>query len=221
MTQVQLDLTESGRAIGEVRDTFVFPYIPQNIRYADIGSEWQEIPRALNAPFVDWARYKLMKVSMDFLVAAQFRPGGDGTTSQVSDGLMNSVTNELNMLRRMAANKFPVYLEGFDDILQVQMARSRFETPRGMQFVINDLSITAARRTIDEKTGIATYPSNIAAAQVSLTLQEIPVETVTLVKLPPLDLGTPLVGKPGSGGGGIPSLGLQSTALTGLTWEIQ
>jgi hypothetical protein len=57
---------------------------------------------------------------------------------------------------------------------------------------------------------------------VSMTLTEVPIETVTLVKLPPLDLGTPLVGKPGDGssGGGIPGLGLQSSTLTGLTWEL-
>ena len=221
MTQIQLDLTESGRAIGTVTKTFVFPYIPQNIRYSDIGSDWQEIPRALNAPLLDWNRYKLLKVSMDFLVAAQFKPGGPTQIDTVSDGLFNSVTGELNLLREMATNKFPVYLEGFDDILQVQMKRSRYEAPKGMQFVINDLNITAGRRTVDPNTGLATTPSLIAAAQVSMTLTEIPIETVTLVKLPPLDLGTPLVGKPGDGsGGGIPSLGLQSSTLTGLKWTL-
>lgn len=223
MTQIQLDLTESGRAIGEVTKTFVFPYIPQNIRYSDIGSDWQEIPRALGAPLVDWNRYKLLKVSMDFLVSAQFKPGGPTDTGTVSDGLFNSVTGELNLLREMATNKFPVYLEGFDDILQVQLKRSQYEVPRGIQFVINDLNITAGRRTIDPLTGLATTPSLIAAAQVSMTLVEVPIETVTLVKLPPLDLGTPLVGKPGGGdgGGGIPSLGLQSSTLTGLKWEVE
>ena len=59
-------------------------------------------------------------------------------------------------------------------------------------------------------------PSQISAAQVSITLQEIPVETVTLVKLPPLDLGTPLINKVPGAGGGIPNLGLQSSVLTGL-----
>jgi hypothetical protein len=227
MTQRQLDLTDSGQAIGTVTDTFIFPYIPQNIRYSDIGSAWQEVPRAMNTSFVDWAGYKLMKVSMDFLVSAQYIPSiknSDGKVivqgTAVSDGLMNSVTNELNMLRRMATNKFPVTLEGFDDILQIQMARSRFEQPRGLQFVIQDLNITAGRRTIDETTGLATTPSLISAAQVSITLQEIPVETVTIVKLPPLELGTPVVGKGGGGGGGAVTLGLQSETLTGLKWEI-
>jgi hypothetical protein len=227
MTQRQLDLTETGRAIGTVTDTFIFPYIPQNIRYSDIGSAWQEVPRAMNTSFVDWAGYKLMKVSMDFLVSAQYIPSikdKDGKVivqgTAVSDGLMNSVTNELNMLRRMATNKFPVTLEGFDDILQIQMARSRFEQPRGLQFVIQDLNITAGRRTIDATTGLATTPSLISAAQVSITLQEIPVETVTIVKLPPLELGTPVVGKGGGGGGGAVTLGLQSDLLTGLKWEI-
>jgi hypothetical protein len=169
-----------------------------------------------------------MKVSMDFLVSAQYIPNiknKDGKVivqgTAVSDGLMNSVTNELNMLRRMATNKFPVTLEGFDDILQIQMARSRFEQPRGLQFVIQDLNITAGRRTIDATTGLATTPSLISAAQVSITLQEIPVETVTIVKLPPLELGTPVVGKGGGGGGGgAVTLGLQSELLTGLKWEI-
>ena len=227
MTQRQLDLTDSGQAIGTVTDTFIFPYIPQNIRYSDIGSDWREIPRAMNTSFVDWSGYKLMKVSMDFLVSAQYIPSikdKDGKViaqgTAVSDGLMNSVTNELNMLRRMATNKFPVTLEGFDDILQIQMARSRFEQPRGLQFVIQDLNITAGRRTIDETTGLATTPSLISAAQVGITLQEIPVETVTIVKLPPLELGTPLVGKGGGGGGGTVTLGLQSQTLTGLAWEI-
>jgi hypothetical protein len=228
MTQRQLDLTDSGQAIGTVTDTFIFPYIPQNIRYSDIGSAWQEVPRAMNTSFVDWAGYKLMKVSMDFLVSAQYIPNiknKDGKVivqgTAVSDGLMTSVTNELNMLRRMATNKFPVTLEGFDDILQIQMARSRFEQPRGLQFVIQDLNITAGRRTIDATTGLATTPSLISAAQVSITLQEIPVETVTIVKLPPLELGTPVVGKGGGGGGGgAVTLGLQSELLTGLKWEI-
>jgi hypothetical protein len=197
--------------------TFLFPYIPQNIRYSDIGSEWQEIPRALNAPFVDWNRYKLMKVSMDFLVAGQFKPNPT-TPNSVSDGLQTDVTQELNLLREMATSKNPVFLEGFDDILQMQISRSVNDVPRGMQFVINDLNIVAARRTVDPDTGLATSPSKIAAAQVSITLQEIPVETVTLVKLPPLNLGTPIINKGGSGAGGVPSLGLQSSVLTG--WQI-
>jgi len=222
MTQRQLDLTESGQAIGTATETFVFPYIPQNIRYSDIGSQWQEIPRALNTSFVDWVGYKLMKVSMDFLVTARMQVGPVTTPNVVSDGLFNSVAEDLGRLRRMATNKSPVTLEGFDDILSVQMARSKSGGPRGIEFVIQDLNITAGRRTIDPDTGLATSPiSNIAAAQVSLTLQEIPIESVTIVKLPPLNLGTPLIGKKeGGGGGGVPSLGLQSDLLTGLKWAV-
>ena len=221
MTQRQLDLTESGQVIGTATETFVFPYIPQNIRYSDIGSQWQEIPRALNTSFVDWVGYKLMKVSMDFLVTARMQVGPVTTPNVVSDGLFNSVAEDLGRLRRMATNKSPVTLEGFDDILSVQMARSKSGQPRGIEFVIQDLNITAGRRTVDENTGLATNPSNIAAAQVSLTLQEIPIESVTIVKLPPLNLGTPLIGKKeGGGGGGVPSLGLQSDLLTGLKWAV-
>jgi hypothetical protein len=203
-----------------VTETFMFPYIPQNIRYSDIGSQWQEIPRALNTSFVDWVGYKLMKVSMDFLVTEKMQVGSITTPNVVSDGLFNSVGAQLDTLRRMATNKHPVTLEGLDDILSVQMARSRSGSGRGLEFVIQDLNITAGRRTVDMDTGLATNPSNIAAAQVSLTLQEIPIETVTIVKLPPLNLGTPLVGKNGGGGGGVPTLGLQSDLLTGLKWAV-
>ena len=204
--------------IGE--EIFEFPYIPQNIRYSDIGSQWQEIPRALNRSFVDWTGYKLMKVSMDFLVTEKMQVGPITTPNIVSDGLFYSVGAQLDILRRMATNKYPVTLEGLDDMLSVQSAYSR--DPRGLQFVIQDLNITAGRRTVDINTGLAKNPSNIAAAQVSLTLQEIPIETVTIVKLPPLNLGTPLVGKNGGGGGGgVPSLGLQSDLLTGLKWEVR
>lgn len=101
------------------------------------------------------------------------------------------------------------------------MARSKSGQPRGIEFVIQDLNITAGRRTIDINTGLAENPSLIAAAQVSLTLQEIPIESVTIVKLPPLNLGTPLIGKKeGGGGGGVPSLGLQSSVLGGLKWTV-
>ena len=203
--------------IGE--EIFEFPYIPQNIRYSDIGSQWQEIPRALNRSFVDWTGYKLMKVSMDFLVTEKIQVGPTTTPNVVSDGLFASVGGQLDILRRMATNKYPVTLEGFDDMVSVQSAYSR--DPRGLEFVIQDLNITAGRRTVDINTGLATNPSNIAAAQVSLTLQEIPIETVTIVKLPPLNLGTPLIGKNGGGGGGgVPSLGLQSSVLTGLKWAV-
>jgi hypothetical protein len=201
-------------------EIFEFPYIPQNIRYSDIGSQWQEIPRALNRSFVDWVGYKLMKVSMDFLVTERMQVGPITEPNVVSDGLFNPVGKQLGILRRMATNKYPVTLEGFDDILQVQMARSKSGQPRGIEFVIQDLNITAGRRTVDINTGLATNPSLIAAAQVSLTLQEIPIETVTIVKLPPLNLGAPLIGKKEGGGGGVPSLGLQSDLLTGLKWAV-
>lgn len=175
-------------------ESFVFDYIPNNVRYSDLGSEWQEIPRALNYAFVDWNKYKLMKISLSFLIAEQRQ---DSSTT-VGDGIYNSVDEKITKLRRMASRKNPISVLNMDDLLSIQLKRSDTQS-RGMEFVIQDLSITANRRTVDAVTGKPTVPSHIAAAQVEMTLQEIPVESVTLIKLPNLTFTKPIIPKKGNG----------------------
>lgn len=182
--------------------TYHFDYVPSNIRYSSLGSEWVEIPRAENFPFVDWARYQLMKVSMSWIIAYdRIEPGG----ATVHDGMFRSVDSSVNLLRQMAKRKHPVSIVNMDDLLSVQLQRSEVDgSVRGMQFVITDLNITAARRTSDPSNGKASSPSRIAVAQCEMTLQEIPIETVQIATLPNLQI--PFVPPNAPRGGGIPAL---------------
>ncbi len=171
-------------------DIFVFRYIPQGIKYSGLAGEWVEIPRAEDIPFVDWARWQLMKVSFSFIIADdRTEPNG----AVVPDGLEQSIDAKIEQLRRMSQRKVPVMLANFDDMLSFQLRRgnSAVRNPNAvspnMEFVINDLSITATRRTADQITGAPTMPSHVAVAQVEITLTEIPVEVVGLVALPTID----------------------------------
>lgn len=175
---------------GKVRSyTYTFDYIPNNIQYSNLGSEWVEIPRAENYAFVDWSRFKLMRVSMSWVVALdRVEPGG----TLVHDGMFRSVDSNILSLRRMADRKHPITIVNMDDLLSVQLkvtgSRNNPRSIRGMQFVITDLSITAARRTSDPATGQPTTPSKIAVAQCQMTLQEVPIESVQIVSLPKLQI---------------------------------
>ena len=168
---------------------FVFDYIPSNIQYSGLGSEWVEIPRSENYPFVDWSRYQLMRVSMSFIIAEDRSEAGGAV---VHDGIYNSVDSKITTLRRMAQRKYPVTIVNMDDLLSVELRvdqeGEQIRSVKGMQFVISDLSFTAARRTADPKTGHATTPSKIAVAQCQMTLQEVPIESVQIISLPALKI---------------------------------
>lgn len=172
---------------GKVKSlTYAFDYIPSNVRYNGLGSEWVEIPRAENFPFVDWSRYKLMKVSLSWVIAADRTEKGGAV---VHDGMFLSVDAKMSMLREMATNKYPVSIVNMDDLLSVQLTRSKVDgTVRGMQFVITDLNFTAARRTTVAETSFATSPSKVSVAQCEMTLQEIPIETVQIMSLPAINI---------------------------------
>jgi len=177
-------------------DVFTFRYVPQGIKYSGLGSEWTEIPRAEDIPFVDWARWQLMKVSFSFIIANDRTETGGRI---VPDGLESSVDSQIEQLRRMAQRKNPVMLFNFDDMLSFQLRRGAANrTSPNMEFVINDLSITATRRTTDPTDGTPTTPSQIAVAQVEITLTEIPVEVVGIVALPPIQ--SPFIPPPKKGG---------------------
>jgi hypothetical protein len=101
-------------------DVFTFRYVPQGIKYSGLGSEWIEIPRAEDIPFVDWARWQLMKVSFSFIIANDRTETGGRV---VPDGLESSVDSQIEQLRRMAQRKNPVMLFNFDDMLSFQLRR--------------------------------------------------------------------------------------------------
>jgi hypothetical protein len=172
-------------------EEFLFRYIPQNIKYDGLSSEWIEIPRAENLPFVDWARWPLMKVSMSFLIASdRIEPGGQS----VPDGMSTAVEPEIQKLRQMAQRKVPITFINMDELLTVQLRRGK-ELGRGLEFVINDMSVSATRRVTDFTNGGASLPSGISVAQVEMTFTEIPVERVSLVYLSPI--ATPDIPPPG------------------------
>ena len=110
-----------------------------------------------------------MKVSFDFLVAHEM------------DGLYADVSEDIDQLRRMAQRPYPVSIFGLDQLFSLQMKRAQ-STGRAMQFVIANFTVKSARRTVGEG------DKEIAAAQCSMTLQEIPIENMKIVEMtmPPL-----------------------------------
>jgi len=164
------------------QDIFVFPYTPNNISYSGLGSKWDSIDRQGNFPIVEWSSWDLMRCEMEFLVAEDRTEGA----TQVPDGLFVSVQDRLNTLRRMSQRQAAVSVFNLDDLFRVQVKRAK-ETGKALQFVIADLSFTSTRRSIDS------VEKEITAASVKLTLQEIPIEKVNLVKMSPPIMSTPII----------------------------
>ena len=187
-TYVKDNSADNGIKESQGQDIFVFPYTPNNISYSGLGSKWNNIDRAGNFPIVEWSSWDLMRCEMEFLVAEDRI---DGST-RVPDGMFVSVQNRLNTLRRMSQRQAAVTVFNLDDLFRVQVKRAQ-QTGKALQFVIADLSITSTRRSIDS------VEKEITAASVKLTLQEIPIEKVTLVKMSPPIMSKPVTpSKPGS-----------------------
>jgi hypothetical protein len=165
----------SGSQITEP-DRHIFIPKPNQINYQNLGSEWTEIDRAGRIPLVDWKNFRLMKVSFQFIVIPDeaYRLGAFGNTAD--DGVTLSIDDKLEKLRNMAARPYPVILYGFDDLLT---NTSEFVSSggSGVQFVINELTISSLMRT---STGA------INRATCDITLQEVPIELINLISLPKL-----------------------------------
>jgi hypothetical protein len=153
----------------EEPDRHFFRQIPNQVSYQGLGSRWVEIPRKGDFPIVEWSEWTLMKIQFDFLIAHEM------------DGLFADVSEEIDQLRRMAQRPLPVSIYGMDQLFSLQMKRAQ-ETDKPMQFVIADFTVKSARRTILEG------DKQITAAQCSMTLQEIPIEEMTIVEMgmPPM-----------------------------------
>jgi hypothetical protein len=149
---------------------------PNQINYQNLGSDWTEIERVGQVPLVDWKNYKLMKVSFQFIVtpANGYRAGAFGDTAD--DGITLSIDDTLRELRAMATRPFPVTLFGFDDMLTHQL-RFPLTQSRGVEFAIAEFTISSLHRT---GTG------EINRATCDITLQELPLEKVTLIEMPKL-----------------------------------
>jgi hypothetical protein len=129
-----------------------------------------------------------MKVSFDFLIAHNNLDGQPGQ----GDGLYKDVSWDIDQLRQMAQRPLPVSIFGMDQLFAIQMKRAQ-TTGRAMQFVIANFTVKSARRVVGEG------DKQIAAAQCSMTLQEIPIEQMRVVEMsmPPMT-GPAVPGEPGN-----------------------
>lgn len=172
---VQIYRGESGNYKQEP-DRFIFTYRPNNVSYSNIGSEWTEIDRVNNTPFVDFRNFKLMKISFEFVV-------GD------NNNLFTSCDEELSKLRRMAMRPEPVLFLGFDKMFSEQLVYPSLTGGSGVEFAIVDMSINSVQRTrvnSGEVNSNFSPSGEINRASVSITLQELPINNLQLVKMPKL-----------------------------------
>jgi hypothetical protein len=168
----------SGGPMTAVITQYAFDFAPSEISYAGFGGEWVAIERSGGFPFIDWKSFKLLQVSFTFLIAKNTSPGSTGGRgASTGEGLDIPVTDQIEKLQRMAQTPFPVMFYGLDKLLTNQFRYDETGTARGIQFVIQDLSINAQRRNID---------LDITRAQASITLQEIPIERQQIIGMPVL-----------------------------------
>lgn len=149
---------------------YIFDLAPNEINYSGFGGEWVNIDRVGTFPFIDWKSFKLLQVSFSFVIAAK-------TGNATADGMDIPITDKIEELQRMAQTPFPVMFYGFDRLLTNQFRYDVNGNPRGVQFVIQDLTISASRRNATME---------ITRATANLTLQEIPVERQALIGMPRL-----------------------------------
>jgi hypothetical protein len=189
------DFTISGTSLV---NQYVFDIIPNEISYSGFGGDWVSIDRVGAFPFIDWKSFKLLQISFQFTIASKNGP-------VTADGLDVPITDQIEKLQRMAQTPYPVMFYGFDTLLTNQFRYDNTGTPRGIQFIIQDLSITASRRN---------SKMEITRANANITLQEIPIERTTLIGMPrlrhtnkPPDEPVPFTD---------PEYGLQSSTLSSL-----
>jgi hypothetical protein len=184
--------TTSGYKERAGQEIFHFPYAPNNVSYSGLGSEWTNIDRQGNYPLVEWAKWQLMRVELEFLLAEDRLVSGG---AKVPDGIFVSVQNRLNVIRRMAQRQAPVSVFNLDDLFRVQVRRAA-KTGKAMQFVIADMNVKSSRRSMDS------IEKEITSATVRLTLQEMPVENITIAKMSPPQLTDPVIPRKAGDGDG-------------------
>ncbi len=171
MYQVYASSIENDGTPNYIVEQYPFDFSPNDINYSGLAGEWQSIERSGSFPIIDWKSFKLLQISFSFLIANK---NGQLT----ADGLDIPVTNQIEKLQRMAQKPYPVVFYGFDTLLTNQFRYDSSGRARGIQFVIQDLSITSQRR--NER-------MEITRAQATITLQEIPIETTNIIGMPRLE----------------------------------
>lgn len=131
---------------------FYFPFTPQSIQYSDLSDEVAEIARPGSTPILVFKSHRLMRVSMEFVVAVPY------------DGLITDVEESLKLLRTFAtsSNRSVVFFN-LDSMLLSGWKYRNGPSNRPPVFSIADLSIEARQRNSEGK---------ITQASVSLTVVE-------------------------------------------------
>lgn len=157
---------------------FVFPFVPREVNYSGIGAQWTEITRSGNYPIVDWTGFNLLKISFNFdIVDTKYR-GIQGF------GLNFSCEDQIRTLREMAQTPYPVTFLNMDKFMQNEVRWPLLSSGRGIEFVIAEFSVTAVQRTGGGTIKDGSDSNQISRASCSMTLQEIPIETVEIVQMP-------------------------------------
>lgn len=156
----------------------IFDIIPNSFEFSQLSSTWNEVERSGNYAMVDWSKYNLTKCSFRFLVASRRTDTIDGASSIVNDGMDVSVDDELENIRAIAGAPYPVIFNNLNRFITKSYRFPYIDNTRNIQWVIADLSINATRLTPNGR--------GIAAAEVSITLNEYPVIARDIIPLPPL-----------------------------------
>lgn len=170
-----------GKDVGESKPRrFVFPFVPREVNYSGIGAQWTEIPRSGNYPIVDWTGFNLLKISFNFDIVDNKYKGVQGY------GLNFSCEDQIRTLREMAQTPYPVTFLNMDKFMQNEVRWPLLSSGRGVEFVIAEFSVTAVQRTGGGTIRDGTDSNQISRASCSMTLQEIPIENVDIVQMPPI-----------------------------------
>lgn len=167
--------------IGEPR-RFEFPFVPNQVNYSGLGAQWTEIERTGNFPIVDWTSFQLLKISFNFDVVDRQLENKTGF------GLYWSCEDQIRTLREMAQSPYPVTFLNMDQFMSDEIRYPLFTRGRGIEFVIAEFSVTAVQRTPSKSPLLSgtIIPNQISRATCSMTLQEIPIEAIDIVQMPPI-----------------------------------
>ena len=148
---------------------FYFPFTPTDISYSDMSDEVAEIDRPSSTPIVVFKSHRLMRISMEFIVAVPY------------DGLITDVEDSITLLRRFAtsSNRSVIFFH-LDSLLMRGWKYRNGPSNRPPHFNIVDLTVTARQRNAAGK---------ITQASVSMTIVENQNPKITTVKIAPF---TPL-----------------------------
>ena len=163
--------------------THVFNIVPNSFEFSQLASVWNEVERSGNYAMVDWSKYNLTKCTFRFLIAGKRLDTVDAGTVNaksvlVNDGLDVDIDAEIENLRAMGGGPYPVVLHNLNTLTSTSFRFPYVNNTRNIQWVIADMSITATRMTPNGR--------KMAAAEVSITLNEYPVIARDIIALPPL-----------------------------------